>query len=96
MSLTTYTKQEEKIHPGNLLRTKRFLIFAGIDYYPIGGAHDYHGRQFDTHGEAIAYCIKEIRENEDVEWIHAFDCEKKKIILSLSETDNLDALFQDD
>lgn len=48
---------------------KRYWLFYGDSYYPIGGMHDFHG-SYDTSHEA-RYHLK----NNDVnyDWAHIYD-----------------------
>ena len=55
---------------------KRYLLFAGEDYYPSGGAKDLEG-DFDTIDEAV-----NALDHEDYRdcWAHVFDLTTKKIV----------------
>lgn len=57
-----------------------FLLFAGEDYYPLGGGEDFVG-SFKTVNEAIKgladYC-KEL--GELVDWANIFDTKNNKIV----------------
>lgn len=54
---------------------KRFLMFAGSNYYPAGGWDDFRGA-FDTSEEAFAEA--RWRFNMDFEWFHVVDTETMK------------------
>ena len=53
---------------------KRFLLFAGEDYYPWGGWRDFVG-SFDTAEEAMAVINQPVH-GETVEWGHIVDSEQ--------------------
>ena len=52
---------------------KRFILFAGDDYYPYGGSDDVEGF-YDTIEEAIENHIPRFR--YDGGWANILDCEK--------------------
>ena len=55
---------------------KRYLLFAGEDYYPSGGAYDFVG-SFDSIDEAVnALNYKEYRDC----WANVFDLTTEKIV----------------
>lgn len=56
---------------------KRYLVFAGMFYYPSGGGNDYVAG-FDTIEDAKnAYAV-------DSDWCHIFDTETERIVAELS------------
>lgn len=59
---------------------KRFLIFAGENYYPRGGWRDYAG-QADTLEEAL---LKVSHRRNVWDWFHIFDTEANEIVESSS------------
>jgi len=57
---------------------KRFLLFAGNDYYPEGGANDFKG-SYDSIEDAVkAHNPKEFE--YDGGWANIFDLENEKIV----------------
>lgn len=50
---------------------KRYLLFAGNYFYPLGGWNDFVG-DYDTIEEALQYAVKE--------WWHIVDSHTKSII----------------
>lgn len=52
---------------------KRYLLFAGFDYYPLGGWDDFKG-DFDTKESALVYCTSEIHSD----WFQVVDTETKE------------------
>lgn len=61
---------------------KQFLLFAGNDYYPVGGAYDFKG-SFDTQAQAA----KAHNPNEhkyDGGWANIFDLKEEKIVKQFS------------
>lgn len=68
---------------------KRYLLFAGEDYYPGGGANDLKG-DFDTIEEAVnALHHKDYRDC----FAHVFDLTTKKIVKHHSRGDWQDEKF---
>jgi hypothetical protein len=63
---------------------KRFLLFAGYDYYPHGGWNDFKGA-FDTIEEAQTAFTKFIQEDSGFTWGHILDTSKVKVILQADE-----------
>lgn len=55
---------------------KRYLLFAGLKYYPYGGWEDYKG-EFDSIDEAEKYVQKHF---EDCNWFHIVDIETKTVV----------------
>lgn len=55
------------------MKIKRFVVFAGSQYYPCGGYHDYK-YSFDTLEEAEKL-IKEWQEKGRYEWHQIWDLE---------------------
>ena len=51
---------------------KRYLLFAGYDYYPSGGMGDFKN-DFDTIDEAMQYA----KANKD-DWQHIYDQQEHK------------------
>lgn len=61
---------------------KRFMLFAGENYYPCGGMEDFKG-SFDTYEEAEEYVNTK---NKGVQmdgwgwdWAHVYDTETQKV-----------------
>jgi hypothetical protein len=54
---------------------KRYLLFAGPEYYASGGFHDF-ADSFATQLEA-----RQAAESMSVDWWHVFDVETRKIVL---------------
>lgn len=48
---------------------KRYLVFAGEDYYPVGGWGDFQ-QSFDTQPDALA-CAQE--HEKEGKWTHVID-----------------------
>jgi hypothetical protein len=63
---------------------KRYLLFVGRHYYPVGGMEDFK-EDFDSLGEVtdIDNVTKTFDEydNEQDHWAHIYDSEERKIIL---------------
>ena len=63
---------------------KRYLVFVGITYYPLGGMEDFVN-DFDNLEEAKQSLenhklyIVEYPLNEKLVWGHVYDCETKQI-----------------
>lgn len=56
---------------------KRYLLFAGEDYYPVGGWDDFIG-SFDSLGEALARVTEEYAHSKyktGFDWAHCIDRE---------------------
>lgn len=51
---------------------KRFLVFAGDTYYPVGGMDDFL-KDFDSMDEALKYLL-----NSDWDWAHVYDQQERK------------------
>lgn len=67
---------------------KRYLIFAGSDVYPNGGAGDYIGWQFEL-DEAKKFANNQIDPtieptNGVMDWVHVFDTQTMKIVYEVS------------
>lgn len=58
---------------------KRYLLFYGARYYPIGGMDDFQG-SFDTIEEAKKAYLESDNER-DYSWADIFDLIQEKIIL---------------
>lgn len=58
----------------------KYFLFAGINYYPQGGAEDFRG-EFDSADDAKKSIAKEIDEKH-IEWAHITDqhCEMVECI----------------
>lgn len=54
---------------------KRFLLFAGSDYYPSGGWKDFQ-KDFDTLEEANNY----IGQNYNADWFHLIDSKHMEVV----------------
>lgn len=55
-------------------KLKRYLVFTGSNYYPVGGWDDFKG-SFDNQEEAIAFAI-----NRKDSWWQVVDLETGKVI----------------
>ena len=53
----------------------RFILFAGVDFYPAGGAEDILG-SYASISEAIA----ELDRHDDLDWFHILDIQTGAII----------------
>ena len=51
----------------------RYLVFAGVQYYPMGGWDDYIGT-FTTYEECMA-CLKGRFTGGHIDWAHIVDTE---------------------
>lgn len=61
---------------------KQFLLFAGDDYYPEGGAYDFKG-SFETEEDAVkAHNPNEHDYNGG--WANIFDLKEEKIVKQFS------------
>jgi hypothetical protein len=66
----------------------KYLVFAGDEFYPSGGAEDFVSA-FDSCQEAAAECIRmmalstDSRNRDNWTWIHVFDVNKLKIVCTL-------------
>ena len=62
---------------------KRYILFAGKNYYPNGGMHDFVD-SFDTATEAA----KKYNNGADriYQWYHIYDTQKSSIIFDSEET----------
>ena len=59
---------------------KRYLVFAGIDYYPAGGWNDFQG-SFASLNEANVACLRaeaEKGKHGDGVWFHIVDTENER------------------
>lgn len=53
-----------------------YIVYAGVEYYPLGGANDIIGFY-----ETFDLSLQKFREIEsDYDWIHILDVEIKQII----------------
>ena len=59
------------------MKTKRFLVFAGDNYYPNGGWHDF-SESFDDMNTAVEFARNVRTGNYD--WSHVLDSERQKVI----------------
>lgn len=57
------------------MRQRRFWLFAGDQYYPLGGFSDFQG-DFFTLEEAVTKAA-----NRGWDWWHVFDSETKEVVL---------------
>lgn len=51
---------------------KRFLLFGGDRYYPLGGWYDIQ-EGYDTLKEAVAAAKQKFRDAPDFQWWHIYD-----------------------
>jgi hypothetical protein len=56
----------------NVRSDKRFLLFGGNTYYPLGGWYDIY-KGYDTLKEAVADAKQTFRDTPDYEWWHVYD-----------------------
>lgn len=66
---------------------KRYLLFGGTCYYPLGGFNDFV-RSFDNLHESISFARESVELNDDDGWWHVFDSEKKIIKAEKNEAYN--------
>jgi len=57
---------------------KRYLVFAGYDYYPSGGWKDFK-KGFDIYREALEYCAGST-EVKYFDFVHIVDIETMQIV----------------
>lgn len=60
---------------------KRYLLFAGPGYYPLGGWDDFIG-SFDSEAEAIKYALGD---HLTQDWAHIADAEELTIVAEFSK-----------
>jgi hypothetical protein len=70
-------------------KLKRYLLFAGEEYYPKGGMDDFSG-SFDTANEAHER-INQLIRNEKIEWWHIMDLSTGAIIHDNGNTSSIQA-----
>lgn len=60
---------------------KRFLIFSGVVYYPVGGMHDFKG-DFGTLVVASVRAREAAKPSNEFEtgWSHVYDTKSRKIV----------------
>lgn len=58
---------------------KRYLVFFGGDFYPLGGMYDFT-ESFETESEALSFLEKN---KYNYSWCHIFDLELAKIIYEI-------------
>lgn len=56
---------------------KRFILFAGCEYYPSGGAYDYID-SFDSI-EDVKCCAELLKDDIGFDWAHLMDTETGNI-----------------
>jgi len=61
---------------------KQFLLFAGNDYYPKGGAYDFKG-SFEAEEDAIK-AHNHNKHKYDDGWANIFDLKEEKIVKQFS------------
>ena len=64
---------------------KRYLVFAGDHYYPLGGFNDFIG-DFTLEAEAINTARSSIGEQHKYnknDWAHVYDTIKRKEVIKL-------------
>lgn len=69
---------------------KRYWVFAGSSYYPLGGAYDLCSTAFKDKDEAIEYANSKIgdktvethtrRGGGVIDWVHVFDTETLNVV----------------
>jgi hypothetical protein len=57
---------------------RRYCVFAGADYYPAGGWHDFRLSR-DTLGEAVG-SAEELMEELQLSWYHVFDLDQRRVV----------------
>jgi hypothetical protein len=55
---------------------KKYILFAGYEYYPSGGAYDF--RESSEKLNEFKTDLEELKEEKD--WIHILDVEDGKIV----------------
>lgn len=71
---------KKKIIVGEDSYLKKFLVFSGDSYYPIGGWQDFKS-SFETENEAIRY----LASKNDYDWAHIVDLDTGLIIFAASD-----------
>jgi hypothetical protein len=72
---------------------KRYLLFAGEEYYPNGGMNDFVN-DFDKESDAVALGNRLLKEKPDwFSWIQVYDCKKRRLVLSNSAPRWSDAIL---
>jgi len=61
------------------IETKRYMVFAGVAYYPSGGIHDLVGT-YDTIDSKIIHADNG---NEFCTWLHIYDLKEERIVIEL-------------
>ena len=57
---------------------RRYCVFAGADYYPAGGWHDFRLSR-DTLEQAVA-AAEELMEELQLSWYHVFDLDQRRVV----------------
>ena len=59
---------------------RRYCVFAGADYYPSGGWHDFRASR-DTLEEAVQ-AAEALMEDEFLQcsWYHVFDMDQRRVV----------------
>jgi hypothetical protein len=59
---------------------RRYCVFAGADYYPSGGWHDFRASR-DMLGEAVQVGEKLLANpSGDCNWYHVFDLDQRRVV----------------
>lgn len=65
---------------------KRYWLFAGNNYYPMGGMEDFHN-SYDTLEEAKkSYKVLHEEDSYEYAWAHVYDSETRSIDFDTNET----------
>ena len=67
-----------------------FLVFAGEDYYPVGGIDDLHSKHETIEGaKSVTFPVEDPDSFsfDGYEWAHIFDTEKMIVV---AETETID------
>lgn len=75
-------KAEEAWANINKMSFKRYIVFKGSNYYPSGGMQD-----FLCSLDNLDDCTMLIPSLDYCEWLHIYDCEQEKVIVS-ADKDN--------
>lgn len=59
---------------------KRYILFAGRDYEPLGGAGDIMGSDCDI--ESLKETVKIFQDRNRYDWYQIYDCELEQVIWS--------------
>ncbi len=72
---------------------KRYLIFAGSEFYPSGGMYDYYTSTDDKEHAVVCACDRLGEKTEQtpimyggmiIDWAHVYDMEQGKVIFRIA------------